>query len=423
MKKTFNINVAGFPFTIDEDAYALLRDYLDTIERAFRNHEDSQELITDIESRVAELLLERTGDQNTIITAEDVAAVIRRVGKPEEMITEEETITVTEGPDSETIETEETVNDGSTPPPFMAKVPPVRKKLYRDPQTGMIGGVCSGIAWYLNCDPTWVRLAAVLLTIASLSAGLVLYIILWIVLPEPRTPLERMQMMGEQPTVENIGKTVTDNFMEEKGERINDPRATASPVADGMARTFGLVTKIFIIIGLIIGIPILIALSIGLIGCVFVLIMYATANIFGVVFPWGPSGSYESQILKWGVICGIGAILALGSPIFFLVRKGLSKKPLTSSGAIALSILCAAGFLTAAAATGVLVSENARDESERQNRYEIERRAEENSENNTTWIEEDWQDIDSSTEDQNKNSSLPVDSTATDSIAKPVHNK
>ena len=83
----------------------------------------------------------------------------------------------------------------------------------------MIGGVCSGIAWYLNCDPTWVRLAAVLLTIASLSAGLVLYIILWIVLPEPRTPLERMQMMGEQPTVENIGKTVTDNFMEEKGER------------------------------------------------------------------------------------------------------------------------------------------------------------------------------------------------------------
>ncbi len=287
----------------------------------------------------------------------------------------------------------------------------------------MIGGVCSGIAWYLNCDPTWVRLAAVLLTIASLSAGLVLYIILWIVLPEPRTPLERMQMMGEQPTVENIGKTVTDNFMEEKGERINDPRATASPVADGMARTFGLVTKIFIIIGLIIGIPILIALSIGLIGCVFVLIMYATANIFGVVFPWGPSGSYESQILKWGVICGIGAILALGSPIFFLVRKGLSKKPLTSSGAIALSILCAAGFLTAAVATGVLVSENARDESERQNRYEIERRAEENSENNTTWIEEDWQDIDSSTEDQYKNSSLPVDSTATDSIAKAAHNK
>jgi len=384
MKKTFNINVAGFAFTIDDDAYTLLNDYINTIERAFSNNEDSQELITDIESRVAELLLECTNDRSPIITAEDVTEVIRRIGKPEEMVADDETISIS-GDNNST-------NNGSgndqyrenvTPPPY---VPPIRKKLYRDPQTGMLGGVCSGIAWYLNCDPTWVRLATVIITLLSFSVGAIAYIILWIVLPEPRTPLDKMSMMGEQPTVENIGKTVTDNFKEEKGEKINDPRANASPVADGMARTFGLVARIFIIIGLIIGIPILISLAIGLLGCVFVLIMMGTSILFGTTMPWG--NGPENEIIKWAMICGIGGIFAIGTPIFFLVRKGMSKKPLSSTTNLALCILCAAGFLTAAVATGAIISEkeNAEKSWRESVRYEYH-----SDDNPTEWIDESWE--------------------------------
>lgn len=109
MKKTFNINVAGFPFTIDDDAYTLLSDYLDTIEHAFAKQDDSRELVNDIESRIAELLLEQTSSGSAIVTAQDVEQVIRRVGQPEEMIEEDETISI----DSEKVEYKETV----TPPP------------------------------------------------------------------------------------------------------------------------------------------------------------------------------------------------------------------------------------------------------------------------------------------------------------------
>ncbi len=93
MKKTFNINIAGFPFVIDEDAYNLLNNYLKTIEHAFRNEDGASELINDLESRIAELLLQSAEDGSAIITLADVEQIIARVGKPEEFV-EDETITV-----------------------------------------------------------------------------------------------------------------------------------------------------------------------------------------------------------------------------------------------------------------------------------------------------------------------------------------
>lgn len=90
MKKTFNINVAGYPFVIDDDAYNLLNDYLDTIEHAFSSYEDSGELISDLESRIAEILLEYTAEGSPIINAQQVEELIARVGKPEDILDDEE---------------------------------------------------------------------------------------------------------------------------------------------------------------------------------------------------------------------------------------------------------------------------------------------------------------------------------------------
>ena len=213
MKKTFNINVAGFPFIIDDDAYTLLSDYLDTIEKAFSRQEDGNEVASDIESRIAELLLECTSSGSQIVSAANVEEVISRVGKPEEMIEDDINVSA----DETTGEAKAIVNETESiiPPPYIPPMPPTKRKLYRDPMNAMLGGVCSGLAWYLKLDPTMVRLITVLITIISVATGGIAYLILWIVIPEARTPLERMEMMGEEPTVENIGKTVTGNFRDD----------------------------------------------------------------------------------------------------------------------------------------------------------------------------------------------------------------
>ncbi|MDE6444767.1 MAG: PspC family transcriptional regulator, partial [Muribaculaceae bacterium] len=107
MKKTFSINIAGFPFIIDEDAYTLLNDYLKTIEHAFSRQEDAREIVSDIEGRVAELLMEQVAEGSQIITINQVEEVITRIGKPEDMLEEDET----------TIFSETSNFTGPTPPP------------------------------------------------------------------------------------------------------------------------------------------------------------------------------------------------------------------------------------------------------------------------------------------------------------------
>ena len=86
MKKTFNINLAGYPFIIDDDAYNMLKDYLDTIRYAFDSSEDTGELAADIESRIAEILIEKNNGTHKIITLDDVSKVLERIGKPSDFI-------------------------------------------------------------------------------------------------------------------------------------------------------------------------------------------------------------------------------------------------------------------------------------------------------------------------------------------------
>lgn len=275
MNKTFNINVAGFQFVINDDAYNLLCNYIQAIEDTLGKTEDSRELINDIESRIAELLLERLSDTETIVTIQNVEDVIRRIGRPEEMIETESTVAVSdEGVES--ISIEETKS--ATPPPFKAPLASVKKKLFRDPLDSKLGGVCSGIARYFDCDPTWIRLGIVFVVLASFFFTVFVfkmplwiiipmaYVILWIVVPEAKTPVEKMQMMGETPTMENIGKTVTENYKETNKDYVAETAQRKNSFASALASVFGAIAKVILFIGLIIGIPVLIALAFGLLG-------------------------------------------------------------------------------------------------------------------------------------------------------------
>ena len=179
MKRTYSINLGGTGFIIDEDAYQRLGNYLDTLTQACAATQD-QEVAFDIEQRIAEIFSEKYA-QGGIIGLTDVETVIKRMGGPEEII---ETRRIRQQ------ETEETVTE------TIATPPKVKKRLFRDTDNKMLGGVCSGIACYFGIDVVWVRIIAVGLCFLSASTLALVYILLWIIIPAAKTPLQKMQMTG-----------------------------------------------------------------------------------------------------------------------------------------------------------------------------------------------------------------------------------
>lgn len=361
MKKTFNINVAGYPFTIDDDAYQLLNDYITTVEKVFQNVEEGNEIIADIEGRIAELLLVTTADKHPIVTLSDVEEIISRIGQPEQMV-EDQDIKInidrdTESSQPETIEETVEINEkpGSTTtwnfPNFNFK-----KKLYRDPQNAMIGGVCSGLSWYLGIDVTWVRLIVVLLTLASASTVGIVYLVLWIVVPPADTPVQRMQMMGEEPTVENIGRSVKNTFRDEKTRR--QEVYTANAVQAQKPTLGSAILKVLVIIGLIIGFPLIFACGIGILGCLFCLIMLGASAITGGPVMYGMWDGHYNMEAWYGILIGLGILLFIGIPLFFALRKGVrpNAQPLPAWLTVIMTLLCVAGFITAAVCTGLVTN-------------------------------------------------------------------
>lgn len=354
MKKTFNINLAGYPFIIDDDAFNLLEDYLETIRAAFSSKEDGAEIVSDIEFRIAELLMESDPQNNRIVTIGEVSNVIRRIGQPDEIFEDDETVNI--NTDSEKVKVTDTESERITPPPYDPYGNNYRfgnrKKLFRDPQNAMLGGVCSGLAYYMNLDPTIVRLITVILFFLSATAVGIAYIILWIVVPEAHTPIQKMEMMGEEPTVINIGKKVTDYFRNFNNSSNVTENSENKGVGNSIAKFFAVIVKIFIVIGLIIAIPVLIILVSGLLSAIFVLLV-SGASIIGNTEAMGKFGrilpdwlSQTEFIPLYLVLFLIGAIITIGIPFFLFVRMAFKKKEsnLSPAGRRALLVVWLCGI-------------------------------------------------------------------------------
>lgn len=186
MKKTININLNGISFTLDEDAYQALEEYLNSIKTHFKNKEGSTEIIKDIEARIAELFQQFTGTGKQILSIDDVNKIKAQLGKPSDFDdTEEENI-------------HEAEYAGSY------------KRLYRDPMDRIIGGVCSGLGAYFHVDPVWVRIIFVIATFSGVSP--LVYLILWIIIPPARTASERLEMRGEPVNISNIERIIREEF-------------------------------------------------------------------------------------------------------------------------------------------------------------------------------------------------------------------
>nr|WP_305069603.1 PspC domain-containing protein [Flavobacterium covae] len=159
MNKTVNMNLGGFFFHIDEDAYQKLNRYFNAIRNSL-SIEGRDEIMNDIESRIAELFSEKLGSNKQVLSLNDIDDVITIMGQPEDYKIEEEPLI-----SPNYTHTEKT------------------KKLYRDKETAVIAGVCSGLGHYFGIDPVWIRIALTLLVFAGFGIGLLAYIILWLVTP------------------------------------------------------------------------------------------------------------------------------------------------------------------------------------------------------------------------------------------------
>jgi phage shock protein PspC (stress-responsive transcriptional regulator) len=191
MKKQASVNIGGYVFVLEENVYEYLDQYLNGIRDSLEGTpEEIQEIINDIEQRIGELLSNKIISNKDTVTREHIDEIIQTMGKPEDY----------KEPDSESKENSRFES---------------RKKLYRNPKDRLVGGVASGMAYYLGIDTTIMRLIW-LLVIFLTGIGVLAYIILWILLPNAGDRISYMEMQGEQINIENIKKKIKEEYDELK---------------------------------------------------------------------------------------------------------------------------------------------------------------------------------------------------------------
>ena len=190
MKKTITINISGLVFNIEEDAYALLKNYLESIGNKFNNLAERQEIIEDIEARIAELFSEKLNRSKEVINEQDVEAVKIVMGSPDNFEEDDST----------------EYSQEKTEPKSQTKKK--NKKFYRDTDNSVLGGVCAGTANYFNWDVALVRVIF-LLSVIFLGTGVLIYILFWIATPEAKSTSEKLAAKGKNATVDNISSFVT----------------------------------------------------------------------------------------------------------------------------------------------------------------------------------------------------------------------
>jgi phage shock protein PspC (stress-responsive transcriptional regulator) len=186
MKKTLTINLAGLVFNIDEDAYFVLQDYLEKIKTYFSEEKEVDDIMHDIEIRIAELLGEKITPTKQVVTLQDIEEIIKIMGEPHEF----------GDPDKEKKSTYYRTS---------------AKRVYRDPDNRILGGVCGGLGAYMGIDPIIIRIIFIVIFF-GFGAGLLIYLILWIIIPEAKTTAQKLEMRGEHVNVSNIGGFVREEF-------------------------------------------------------------------------------------------------------------------------------------------------------------------------------------------------------------------
>ncbi len=310
MNKTLTVNIGGIVFHIEEQAYEKLKKYLDAIRAYFTSSDGRDEIIQDIEARIAEMFQERIKNSQQPVRDSEVDEVINMMGRPEQFAGEaREEDSTSSGAHSYTA-----FNRGY-------------RRIYRDPDDKVIGGVCSGISYRLGIDPIWLRLTFAIVFFAA-GSGLLLYIILMIILPKARTTAEKLEMRGEPVNIENIKKSVADE-MESIKSRMNEfssgskggdfGRRTGNffenvfeTVLDIIKGFFKFAIKVLAVFMLLIGLLVLGSLLLALV---------AILGVGGIEVPVFLTNFFLSPSQQFWTFTAL--FLLLGVPFLMLVYKGI----------------------------------------------------------------------------------------------------
>ncbi|GAA4209159.1 PspC domain-containing protein [Pedobacter jeongneungensis] len=210
MEKTIIINIGNTIIHIEESAYELLKAYLNEVKQYFANHADDLEIVTDIENRIAELLTEQLEEQKKqVVDSANVNSVIAQMGRVQDFDTTEE------GEEEPVINT-------------TYQYQYTEKKLYRDMDDRVVAGVCAGIAHYVNADPKWIRLATLLISFVG-GFGVLVYVLLWIIMPKAKSRIEKMEMKGEPANLQGFQKNLDEELQAVK-ERLSEVNKHAQPI-------------------------------------------------------------------------------------------------------------------------------------------------------------------------------------------------
>ncbi len=318
MNKTININLGGFFFHIDEEAYQKLRRYLASISKSLsEDPQGKNEIIADIEARISELLSEKITDARQVVNEIDIEDIIVIMGQPEDYA-----------------EAEEAYSDANY---SYSRNKASGKKLFRDGDDKFLGGVASGIAHYFNIDTIWIRLLFLITTLAGVGIGILVYIILWVLLPEAKTTAEKLQMEGEPVNIDNIEKKIREEFTNvseklkdgasEFSEKINQTFSAKTKKNNGLQDFLNAIGKIILLLFKTIG---------KFIGVIFVFVGAAAIlsliiggfsvgsleflNIDGGFISY-PEFFYDATLPRW--VLSISLFILVGIPFLVLLVLGL----------------------------------------------------------------------------------------------------
>ena len=317
MNKTININLGGVFFHIDELAYQKLKKYLEAIRRSLSDDPKGRdEIITDIESRIGELLSEKIKDVRQVINEADIDDVVEVMGKPEDYMVDDEVFSDED---------------------YRSYSKTKAKKLYRDGDDKFLGGVSSGMAHYLSVDVIWIRLAW-LVAAFGFGFGFLVYPILWILLPEANTTVEKLEMEGEPVNISNIEKKIKDELTE-TSERVKNGLddvtdkiknadykkygERAKSGSQDLVETLGKIfTTIFMIIGKFIGVLLIIISLTTIIALLIGLFTIGSLDFIQEDWFYQNTMVFNNSGLPIWIISVLTFVL-VGIPFFFLFSLGL----------------------------------------------------------------------------------------------------
>ncbi|MFT5926808.1 MAG: phage shock protein PspC (stress-responsive transcriptional regulator) [Rubritalea sp.] len=307
MNKTININLAGLFFHIDEDAFQRLQRYLAAVRKSFAGTSGADEIMTDIESRIAELFLEKRANEMQVISITHVEEVINIMGQPEDYEVDEEIF-------EEQTSQRKHRNTGKN------------KQLFRDTQSGYVGGVAGGIGYYLGIEAVWVRVILVVAVLISWGWVIPLYILLWILVPDAVTTNQRLTMMGKEVNISNIEENFKQGF-----EPVVDGQTDASHHIVGQKGKRGSI-RFFSFLGRlikgflkalvkIIGLVVFLAATTALIGLIVSMVTASFVNVDGQPLIHFFDLVVPQQEASWILLTAL--VITFGIPLLILAILGL----------------------------------------------------------------------------------------------------